>query len=161
MSQFFSTLANIAGVLGLALSTFLLVRDVFRERERYSIAIIDYDVHLHSARFYVCFTNHSHRALVITGITYLGTLCELDPKRIRQPPEPLPLQHTPQFPVAIEALGARMCYIEFLNPSQKQLSPGMPVTFQIQTTSRSVSKTVFLGDKSHYLYNDRSSRFPR
>lgn len=153
MSNLFSLLADASGVLALFLSSYTLIRDHLRNRQRFSIDVIDYDVRGHSARFYISFSNLSHRPLIITGIIYRETLCELDPKRIRKPPDPLPFQHTPQFPLAIEALGAGLYYIEFLSPSHKQLSRGIPVTFQIHTISQSVSKTVLLGDKSHYLHN--------
>lgn len=155
MSVFLSILSDAAGVLALLLSAFILIRDYLRERLRFSLDIVDYDVYRHSARFYISFSNLSHRPLIITGITYHEMLCELDPKRIRKPPEPLPLQHTPQFPLAIEAQGAGLYYVEFLGFSQKQLSRGTPVTFQIQTISRTVSKTVLLGEKSHYLHRSQ------
>lgn len=151
MSVFLESLSNFAGVIGCFLSVFILLRDRYRSRIRFSLDVIDYDVYAHSTRFYVSISNLSHSPLVITRIHFDGILCELDPKKIRKPPDPLPLLTTPQFPLAIEALGARLFYIEFLNHSPRQLTHGTPVTFQIHTISRQVSKTVLLGNTSHYL----------
>lgn len=155
MSIFLSVLSDVAGILGLALSVYSLVRDYLRSRPRFTIDVIDYANRGRTAQFYFRIANRSNRPLIITGILYRETLCELDPKRIRVQRPPLPTHCTPQFPLAIEAQEAGLYYIEFVNPPQKQLSRGIPVTFQIQTISQTVLKTVPLGEQSHYLHIGR------
>lgn len=150
-----SALSSLAGILGLFLSLFLLIRDNRRERCWFDLDIIDYSSASVSTRLYLCVVNRSHRPLVITSFVLDGTTCELDPKKIRSSPESWNFQHTPQFPVAIPALDARMFYIEFVGPSRRQLSPGIPVTLQIQTSFRLESRTLFLGKPARYLNNIR------
>ena len=150
------SLADISGIAGFLLSLFILFRDCLRNRISFSVDVIDYADFGGSTRFYLLITNHSHRPLTITKVIYDEVLCELDPKKIRNRPEDWNFQHSVQFPVCIAALDARMVYLEFVASPHTQLSPGKAVSFQIQTISRSVLKTLILASRLCYLNTNRS-----
>lgn len=158
MLALFDFLSALAGVIGCALSVFLLIRDRLRERLFFSLDVVDFASRGNSTYLYLLIVNRSRLPLVITSFSFDGTICELDPKCIRNNPRDWNFQHTPQFPLAIAAQAAQMAYIEFASPQQRRLTPGMPVTLQIQTIGKAVRRTVILGKPLRYLNTNRGIR---
>ncbi len=148
--------ASVAGVLGFLLSSWLAISAACRNRERYTIHVIDYTVvnQLETVQFLLCITNESGRALTITEIEYRGVCCELEPKKIRGALGTIGFQATPDFPLCIPAHSAQYVYLEFVSESlaHTALYPGTTVNFQIRSTLRRVQKSELLGDISHYLH---------
>lgn len=144
--------ADLAGVLGLALSLFIAISGAIKARENYIVRVIDYADFGGTTRFLISISNNSRTPLVITEISYQGTICELEPKKVRGNPEAWNGATTPRFPLCIPAGGAQFAYIEFLLAQHIPLSPGTTVTFQIRSTLLLEQKIVVLGRTSHYLH---------
>lgn len=132
-----------------------------KSKESYKIAAVDYanrgdDV----MQFLVSITNRSDEPLTITEVSVFGTTCELTGKAICGKPESWNFQHTPDFPICIDAHSCSYAYLEFVKQGigQNQLDHGTSVIFQIRSTRRQGQKTVTLGHKSHYLHS--RERFP-
>lgn len=147
--------ANIAAVLALALSLVNAWRSHIEEKERFSLSVVDYLDGHNVAQFFLGVSNLSAKPLVITGVTFRSVLCELEPKRIRNRPEDWNFVSTPRFPVCISSHSAAAVYLEFVGCARNSLAPGQQVSFRIQTSARSVWKTVPLGNTSHYLHIGR------
>ena len=144
-------LVDLAGIAGFILSVILAFFSFIRSRECYRISVIDFADFGPSTRFLISFSNRSASPLVITEICFCGTICELEPKKIRGEPGAWNGVTTPAFPICVPAHEAAFAYIEFVNCPNDPLAPDMQVTFQIQTTARRGLKTVLLPSRSHYL----------
>lgn len=142
---------NLAAVLGFVLSVVNALFALLSSRERFELCVLDYADFGPSTRFMVCVSNLSSKPLTITAVTYGKVLCELEPKMIRNNPGDWNFASTPRFPLCIPAHSSCIVYLEFVALRHRSLSAGMQVSFQIRTTSRSVWKTVLLGNRAHYL----------
>lgn len=146
---------GVAGVLGFFLSLFLAVNSAVKRRESYSVDVIDYCVpRAGVTQFLVCIQNMSDSPLSIICVTYDGMPCELERKKIRVVEGRSNFQTTPDFPLCISGHGAVYSYLEFVDYERehKPLSPGITVTFEIQSTRHRKQKTLSLHDTSHYLH---------
>lgn len=146
-------------VLGFVLTAAQLFHQIKTNQEHFKIEVIDYVVcplwDRTVVQFLVCTSNLSSRPLTIVTISYDGVCCELEPKPVKGLQGSLEYHITPQFPLCIPGHGAQYFYLEFVIRPVKQisLSPGTAVTFEICTTGSVTTKSVLLGDKSHYLPN--------
>lgn len=146
-----STAVDFAGVAGFVLALWLAFYGWTRKREHYAISVLDYADFGLSTRFLLSIQNNSEAPLVISEVKYLGTVCELEPKKIRGDPEAWNGATTPRFPVRVRPHDVELVYLEFLVHGQTPLAADTWVTFQIQTTFRPGLQTVLLGSRSHYL----------
>lgn len=145
---------NILGILGFLLSASMAILALLRSREDYSIDVIDYaNRNTDIVQFLIIITNKSSSPLAISSITYEGTVCELEPKKIRGEYQHFGFVSTPFFPVCIDPHSCRYIYLEFLDMPYIPLSRGTTVNFQIQSTRKLAHKTVLLGEISHYLHS--------
>ena len=144
-------LVDIAGVAGFLLSFWLACCGWLLGRERYRFDVLDYADFGGTSRFFVTIQNDSSRPLVVREIRYLGTTCELLPKKIRGEPGSWNGETTRRFPIRVLPHDVEAVFLEFLVRGHSPLAPDTWVSFQIQTTSRLGSKTVLLCSKSHYL----------
>ena len=145
---------NILGILGFLLSASMAILTFLRSQENYSIDVIDYaNRHSDIVQFLVIITNKSSSPLTISSITYEGTVCELEPKKIRGKYQQFGFVSTPFFPICLDPHCSRYIYLEFLDMPYIPLSRGTTVNFQIQSTRKQAHKVLLLGDISHYLHN--------
>lgn len=147
----YEVLADIAGVAGFALSLWIVLFGWFQRREAFKVTVLDYSDLPSSVRFFLLIRNESNSPLVITEIKYLGTTCELEPKKIRGEPGSWNAVSSARFPVRVRPHDAELLYIEVVGCEYIPLAPDTWVSFQIQTISRSAQKTALLGNKSRYL----------
>lgn len=147
----FSVLADIAGCVGCALSLFLALSKWVNSRENFTISVIDYADFGGSTRFLLSIENKSHAPLTICKISFCGTDCELEPKKIRGDPNAWNGATTARFPLRVQPHDAAFVYTEFVGCEHSRLIADMFVTFQIQSIDHSVSKTVLLGNTAYYL----------
>lgn len=148
----FQLWANLAAVLGFLFSLANSIYLFMSSKEHFKIHIFDYDDAGASVRFKVGIDNCSSKPLTITVVTFRKTLCELEPKKIRNNPDDWNFASTPQFPICVPAHSSVSVYWEFVGCSRNSLAPQKLVSFQIQTTSHLVWKTVPLGNESRYLH---------
>lgn len=146
-------LTDSAAILGFALSTSILLFGLFRNRENFTLDVIDYSDFGGLARFFVCIINYSHKPLVITTMSFDGAECELEPRTLRGEVGSPKSAETACFPISIPAREAQMVYIAFPRRQHTRLSSGTTVTFQIRTIRRRVQKSVLLGNTAHYLHS--------
>ena len=142
-------------LIGFGLSVYNFVHSLITSRENYVLDIIDYEVCTKRVtQFLVCFSNKSDSPLSIISVSYDGTICELEPKKIKGFPTDWNFQSSPRFPLCVPARGCQYAYLEFVSrsPKQKPLSPHTAVNFEIRSTRKLVQKTVSLPEKSHYLH---------
>ena len=150
-----SVLADIAGCLGLALSICIALSNWLSARERFDIKILDYSDSGGTTRFLIAIYNRSRSPLTICHISFCGTICELEPKKVRGTPPAWNSVASVRFPIRIHPRDAELSYIEFVDCPYTRLEAGTSANFQIQTIRRTVRKTVVLGRRAHYL-NKRS-----
>lgn len=133
----------------------LLPRTYIKERESYSMDIIDYRAFCTESQFLLCFSNTSTCPLTIIGIKYDGIICLLEPKAI-ETRRGVPVRMTAEFPLCIPAHGAQYTYVLFPGAGvpHKQLTPGTVVNFQIQTTRSLSQRTVILSHTGYYLHKE-------
>lgn len=133
----------------------LLPRTYIKERESYSMDIIDYRAFCTESQFLFCFSNTSSCPLTIIGIKYDGIICLLEPKAI-ETRRGVPVRMTAEFPLCIPAHGAQYTYVLFPSAGvpHKQLTPGTVVNFQIQTTQSLSQRTVILSHTGYYLHKE-------
>lgn len=151
MKTIVEILSNIAGCLGFVLSLCLVFNEWFNRRTKFDISVLDYNNHAQSVRFLLSVKNKSNAPLVISSISAFETICELEPKRIRNEPGSWNAAVSARFPVRVHSRDIENFYIEILTGSNIPLDSGTRVTFQIQTIGRMVRKTVLLGNRAHYL----------
>lgn len=133
----------------------LLPRTYIKERESYSMDIIDYRAFCTESQFLLCFSNTSTCPLTIIDIRYDGLICLLEPKAI-ETRRGVPVRMTAEFPLCIPAHGAQYTYVLFPGAGvpHKQLTPGTVVNFQIQTTQSLSQRTVILSHTGYYLHKE-------
>lgn len=146
-------LSDCAGIAGLLLSIALAIREFLRARMCFDFLVLDYVVVRNVTQFFVSIANKSKTPLVITEILFHDVSCELEPKKIRGEPGQWNAVTTPRFPLSVPGQDAKFMYLEFVGCSDNQLTADIFVTFQIQTISRQVSRTVLLQGTSHYLHS--------
>lgn len=145
-------LSKLAGVAGLCLSLFLAVSEHFKNRQNFELSVLDYTEVRYVTQFFVSIVNKSKTPLVITEISFHGTPCELEPKKIRGEPGDWNSVTTPRFPLHIPANSAQFFYLEFLYCAHTPLIADTWVTFQIHTISQQAIKTVLLPCTAYYLH---------
>lgn len=145
----------IISVLSLGLSIVLAARTYIKERESYSMDIIDYRAFCTESQFLLCFSNTSTCPLTIIDIRYDGLICLLEPKAI-ETRRGVPVRMTAEFPLCIPAHGAQYTYVLFPDAGvqHKPLTPGTVVNFQIQTTRSLSQRTVTLSHTGYYLHKE-------
>lgn len=140
-------------VISFCLSVFSLIKSAIQNRESYEIKLIDYATRKKDiVQFMVVILNYSANPLSIVSFSAGETTCELVSKAIRGYPENWNFRSTPNFPVCIPAHGCQYAYLEFVGYQGIPLAPGTKLTFEIRSTHQRRSKTVLLGDTSHYLH---------
>lgn len=146
----------IISIFGLGLSIFLAIRTYIKERESYSIDVIDYRSFQTESRFLFCFSNTSSCPLTIVGIKCDGLVCLLESKTIEAKRDGTIVRASAQFPLCIPAHGAQYAYVLFPDTGvlHKQLDPGTAVNFQIQTTRALSQRTVTLSHTGYYLHKE-------
>lgn len=139
----------------LALSIGLAVWTYTKERESYSVDIIDYRAFQTESLFLLCISNPSSCPLIITNIKYDGFACLLEPKPF-ETRRGVPVRATADFPLCIPAHGAQYAYVLFPDAGgqHKQLNPGIVVNFQIRTTQSLSQRTVTLSHTGYYLHKE-------
>lgn len=147
-----------AGVAGFFLSLWLAVSQWWTAREAFRLSVIDYAVHGEVTLFLIVVENLSRSPLVVLSLTYLGTICEIEPKRVRGRPPEWNSAVSARFPIHIPPRDAGLFYIEFVGCPCSPLDVGTPVTLQIQTIRRTVPRTLILEHKAHYLNKRSRSR---
>lgn len=151
----FDFLSKLVGAAGFGLSLFLAISGFLKNRQSFDVSVIDYRDFGKATTFFLSIVNKSQSPLVITEVTYLGTVCELEPKRIRNDPQAWNGVTTPRFPICIPARSAQCVYLEFvgrLDPQHIPLTADIWVTLQIQTISHKELRTLLLGPPGHYLH---------
>lgn len=88
----------------------LLPRTYIKERESYSMDIIDYRAFCTESQFLLCFSNTSTCPLTIIDIRYDGLICLLEPKAIETKLDGTIVRASAQFPLCIPAHGAQYTY---------------------------------------------------
>lgn len=151
-SQTIDLLSKLAGVVGLCLSLFLAISGFFKTRTVFDLSVLDYTRVRTISQFFISIVNKSSAPLVITEIVFHGTVCELEPKRIRNDPEAWSGVTTPRFPLCVPARSAQFVYLEFVGCEHSPLVADTWVTFQVQTISRRESRSVLLPGMGHYLH---------
>lgn len=146
---------DVAGVAGLVLSLWLALSNWWRSRESFRVRVVDYADFGGTVRFLLYVENLSRSPLVVLNVVYLGTTCELEPRKIRGTPPSWDSAVSPRFPVHISPRDAGLFYTEFAARPCTPLEVGTTATLQIQTIRRTVPRTVVLGPKAGYL-NKRS-----
>lgn len=144
-------IVDIAGIAGFILSLWLALYGFLQRRERFTISVLDYADFGPSTRFFLLIQNDSTRPLIIREVRFHGVVCELLPKKIRGEPESWDGVTTHRFPIRVRPHDAEAVFLEFVDYAHTALIPDTWVSFQIQTTSQLVLKSVLLGSKSHYL----------
>lgn len=134
----------------------LLPRTYIKEREFYSMDIIDYRAFCTESQFLLCFSNTSTCPLTIIDIRYDGLICLLEPKAIETKLDDTIVRASAQFPLCIPAHGAQYTYVLFPGAGvpHKQLTPGTVVNFQIQATQSLSQRTVILSHTGYYLHKE-------
>lgn len=134
----------------------LLPRTYIKEREFYSMDIIDYRAFCTESQFLLCFSNTSTCPLTIIDIRYDGLICLLEPKAIETKLDGTIVRASAQFPLCIPAHGAQYTYVLFPGAGvpHKQLTPGTVVNFQIQATQSLSQRTVILSHTGYYLHKE-------
>ena len=150
-SGIFSISADISGFLALILSISIIIANYIKSRTTFDFTIVDYADFGGTTRFLLLIKNKSSTPLTISKITFDEIVCELEPKKIRGVPDTWNGVTTPRFPVRISPRDAELFYVEFLTSRSTRLECGMHLNFQIHTIDLQVSKTVLLGNRSHYL----------
>lgn len=141
------------------LSVFTLLASFFKSREKYEVSIIDYSFRRESIlQLFVVFTNLSSSPLTIKSVSCDGADCELEPKMIRGNPEQPNFVLSAKFPLCISSHSCQFAYLEFLDYQHTVPAPGINLTLKISSTRKLVSKTVLLGDISHYLHTKKELR---
>lgn len=146
----------IISVFSLGLSIALAVRTYVKERESYSIDVIDYRAFHTESQFLLCFSNTSSCPLTIIDIKYDGLICLLEPRAIETKRDGTIVRASAQFPLCIPAHGAQYAYVLFPDTGvqHKQLNSGTVVNFQIQTTRSLSQRTVTLSHTGYYLHKE-------
>lgn len=158
LSKFFAFLIFldwelIISCISLFVSIYVLISTHLKSCEKYEISIVDYSFRFgYVLQLLVVFTNHSDSPLTIKSVFCDGTICELEPKKIRGNPGSFGFVSTPQFPLCIPAHGCQYAYLEFLSHQYTAPVPGTTLNLEICSTRKSVQKTVLLGGISHYLH---------
>ena len=151
-------IAVIVSVLSFSLSLAISVRTFLREKERFTVEIIDYRKHFDEiVLFLLCISNQSDTPLVITQIRYGGILCRLEPTEVAPGFHGGKARLTPDFPLCIPARSAQYAYLLFRDEAlqNKQLTAGTAVSFQIQTTRHPSRKTIYLPHTGCYLHREK------
>ncbi len=151
-SRIIDILSKLAGVAGLLLSLFLAISGFIKNRTIFELSVLDYTRIGTISQFFVSIVNKSNAPLVITEIVFHGTVCELEPKKIRNDPDAWNGVTTPRFPLCIPARSAQFAYLEFVECEHSPLAADTWVTFQIQTISRRELRSVLLPGMGHYLH---------
>lgn len=140
-------------VIGLILSLFTALKDIYRQKIRFDVAAIDYRSYQsrNVMQLLLVISNFSSKPLSITFISVNGATCELERKKIHNDPTAWNGITTSRFPLCISADGCIFTYLEFVNFPHKPLTPETNLTLEIQTTKKRVLKNVLLGQPSHYL----------
>lgn len=146
----------------LCISGFILVSNHMKSKESYDISVIDYAKPFnHVFQMLIVITNYSDSPLTISSVYCAGTICELQPKKIRGVPGQFGFCATPQFPLCIPAHGCQYVYLEFLNYPHTAPTPGTTLSLKIYSTRKMELKNVLLGDISHYLHTKEQLRVLR
>lgn len=149
----------IIAFVSLGISCFTWISSNINSREKYDISVIDYAKRPNNIfQILIVITNCSDNPLTIKSIYCEKTICELEPKMIRGYPGKFGFVSTPQFPLCIPAHGCQYAYLEFLNFQHTSPVPGTTLNLEIHSTLKLVSKTVLLGDISHYLHTKEQLR---
>ena len=151
-SQIIDLLSKLAGVAGLCLSLFLAISGFLKNRTVFEFSVLDYTQVRYVSQFFVSIVNKSYAPLVITEVVFHGTVCELEPKMIRNDPDAWNGVTTPRFPLCIPPRSAQCVYLEFVGCEHSPLAADTWVTFQIQAISHRELRSVLLPGTGHYLH---------
>lgn len=127
------------------MSVILTVKDMIRSREFYSVEVLDYkQFPSGEAMLYIYVCNRSQEMLTISRFSISGVTCELEQKPL-QIKGAIP-RHTPDFPVCIPPKGCAYLYLDFPYRLDQQmlLNPNKALNLEIQSTRRTVSKSLSL-----------------
>lgn len=154
-------IANIVSIsisaLSLALSLFITIRTFIKERESYTVDIVDYKADPGILMYFmICVINKSDSPLTITEVRYGEYLCTLESVYVKTGVDSPHSPWTPNFPLCIPAHGAQYAYLAFegVNTSRIQLDPGTTVTLQVRTTRSTSDRSITLRNTKYYLHRN-------
>lgn len=143
-------------VAGFIMSAATWLRELWMRGNRLTVSVLDYSWPLNTVHFFVLLQNNSTLPASISKISVrldgASFDCELEPKKIKEIPA-AGLITTPHFPISVAPISFYSAYLEFVGAPDMRLSPGKRVDFEIHTSRGTVSQSVVLGNKGHYLHS--------
>ena len=145
---------NILSILAFLMSSFLFICRLIASRKDISIKVIDYATRSSVAQLFILFQNNSSTSITIHSLSIFVDgkeyFCDLVPKPVYK--NEFRFLQTPMFPLNLSPKEGVLHFLEFLLFQDNQLSPGKKVVVKICTNRGPLSKSVVLGNTSHYLH---------